>query len=353
MLGLRVDLTVAMPAPAPPADDLVDVQVRWSPSTAVTTLPTMPKTHYLFGSAAKTFRPKPKTPASATDIAGDGLALDNPNFTMLQIDTDDAALKARMFADDLQRFHLTPKKLPSTPNRRSLPAMHSAGFAVVRSNRALQYHNKFGAQKALNQTVEQSLAPSLFADDMVYGIRLDVFDAEQWFSLMRRDASYDFTRPVSPIHVDVDDEEGAITAAVGQSATGPQGPADDPSRRLILHESVGRFLGWSLVASVPGLGVARDPAAPPEGKDPQAHPDFKLATTLKPTPGSVPVLRFGRPYRIRARMAYLGGAGPEFVPGDTSQDFAHATEEQVYGRFEPVPPPAVLLHDPVTERESI
>ena len=109
---------------------------------------------------------------------------------------------------------------------------------------------------------------------------------------------------------------------------GPQGPADDPSRRLILHESVGRFLGWSLVASVPGLGVARDPAAPPEGKDPQAHPDFKLATTLKPTPGSVPVLRFGRPYRIRARMAYLGGAGPEFVPGDTSQDFAHATEDR-------------------------
>ncbi len=189
MLGLCVHLTVAMPVPAPPADDLVSVQARWTPSTMVTTQQTMPKTHYLFGSVAKTFQPKPRTPASATDIAGDEVKLDDPKFDLIQIDSDDAAIKSRMFADDLQRFHLTDKKLPSTPNRRSLPAMHSAGFAIVRSNRALQYHDKFGAQKVLNQTIAGNGTPALFADDLIWGIRLHVFDAEvvQWFSPMRRD----------------------------------------------------------------------------------------------------------------------------------------------------------------------
>ena len=56
---------------------------------------------------------------------------------------------------------------------------------------------------------------------------------------------------------------------------------------------------------------------------------------------------------MRARAAYLTGAGIPFQPPDTSQDFTHASPETPYGRFDPVAAPVLVMQAVRTEGESV
>src|SRR5205085_4560297 len=122
------------------------------------------------------------------------------------------------------------------------------------------------------------------------------------------------------------------------------------------------WAGWSL--SVPPIGkhLTRNPdpakAVPPDDpNDPDFDPEnppatpFKMTTEFAVVSGSLPSLRFGRSYRVRARAVDL--AGNSLGPADPVADalatlFATPREPEgfPYLRFEPVVAPAIVLRDP-------
>ena len=57
---------------------------------------------------------------------------------------------------------------------------------------------------------------------------------------------------------------------------------------------------------------------------------------------SIPELRFGRTYQLRARVVDLAGGGLEL---DDAEANTHTTLEEPYVRYEPVPPPELVLPD--------
>jgi len=232
----------------------------------------------------------------------------------------------------------------------TLPALRSGGFSLYADERALQLLDLVGQSKAFNDALEKdgSQPRPFFAEDLVRGYRLDVWDshANEWRSLHFRDATYKVEN--GPSHV-AGVEEGFVQLAVMQPAPGAEPESDD----LYLHEAVARWAGWSLAVEMPGLHVSSsaDPAKALES-EPVNEPvtPFKLTTSYGVVEGTLPSLRFGRRYRLRARAVDLAGGGLEI--GDTVADLLSILlalprdpEGFAYLRYEPVDAPLVVIRD--------
>jgi len=338
-LGLVIDLRVPIPR-------------TFSSPTTVKVIPTIarsgmvsPATNALL--APPMFQPAPRS--SGPDLSRGLLRLGDPAYHLLEIDTDGTALRLRHFADNLNSAH-GQYHAPDTPGRSSVPALRSGGLAVFRDQFALHFHHQLQNIKGL-QTALGGGTPTFHAEDLLQGYRWDVFDATsgRWFSLCLRHGEYTLGDPNdSPVMLSIDDE-GLVSTAVKQDQ---DTAATDTTADLFLQETLGRFTGGSLVAPRPGNQLSTDPAAPPIPPPTDQHEDFKITPVFTPRAGSLPPLRFGRSYRMRARAAYLGGTGLG-LNGPNPNDFTHATDETVYGRFEPVPPPGILMRAPKTEGELV
>jgi hypothetical protein len=335
-LGLAFDLRVPLSAAA--GASTVSLLPSWTPALA-DTVSVRPATRVTV--AAGVFRPTPK---AGSDLDGDALTLGAAGFGVLALDADGAALKVRHFADNLRRSLV--QKTTDTPTLASLPALRSAGLAVVRTGRAARQVQRFADAAALETALAAGSPPVLDADALLHGLRWSVYDVAsgRWYSLCQRRGSYVFPRDEA-VNVDAVDA-GTVTTAVTQRAQ-----AGQPD--YYLAEYLCRWEGESLVAPRPGKSLDRDPNQVPTRPDPDPPADAPLKVRFAPAPGSLPPLRFGRRYRMRATAAYLGGAGPRFDPSDTAVDPAHSTAEVTYGRFEPVPPPVVVPRRPRLPGESV
>ena len=100
---------------------------------------------------------------------------------------------------------------------------------------------------------------------------------------------------------------------------------------LYLHESMMRWNGWSLCVEPPGK--------PTEDRAADGGAPFGLQSRFAPVSGSLPTLRFGKTYQLRARGADLVGEGVSLK----SDDSQHATQPFFYARYEPVPAPFFVL----------
>ncbi|HYN36482.1 MAG TPA: hypothetical protein VEV82_05850 [Actinomycetota bacterium] len=189
-------------------------------------------------------------------------------------------------------------------------------------------------------------APSHRAEDLVRGYAIDVFDEEKgrWFPLCLRMADAIFTGAEPDIVVPVTDEGWVSKPGLMGSADGTS-----PNERKA-HESMVRWAGWSLVAPRPGKSVNPDEQA--ENVPNEVAGALKLTVDYEPEPGSLPALRYGREYRMRARMVDLAGNGSPFG-SPTSLDFIHTLGPEKLGRFDPIPSPAMLFRSPKTEGESL
>ena len=127
----------------------------------------------------------------------------------------------------------------------------------------------------------------------------------------------------------------AVTAHPAQNGNPPA---------LKLHESLVRWDGWSLVASRPGKTMSHDadPQAPPESPTNDPHTSSGVAVQWDVEPGTLPALRFGRGYRMRARTVDLAGNVIGLAEADDSQALPVAGP-LTYRRFEPVPAPITVL----------
>ena len=294
------------------------------------------------------------------------LDLDPRRFGLAQVDVDGGMHKAIILAETWHNpdpghnldpgAHPEPAQHPEVFDpEATLPALRSGGFSLFADQRAEQLLATIQQSQAFNEALKLGGAQPrpFYAEDLVRGYRLDVWDSEtgHWHSLHLRQAEYAFEGITFP----VPREEGFVQLGVTQPAKGAEPASDD----LYLHEAIARWAGWSLAVEMPGKHLSRhadpDKAIPPDGDDPAYRMNepvtpFNLGTRFEIVKGTLPKLRFGRRYRLRARVVDLAGGGLEADDSiaeelATGMALPHDPEGLAYLRYEPVAAPLVVIRD--------
>ncbi len=380
-MALVIDLKVPFD-PAMTAATAVRVVPRWT--SEVLTANAAPQTRCQVTTSS--FVAAPRTGGS--DVSDGMLDLgDSDVYEVGQLDVDAAALAAAAQAEALAAYLAaltayvtavaqsqvngvmgvagpvpTPPPPPPDSSESTLPALRTAGVWVARVNRAAhlaaevlpaaaernavlsrmadRHFASAAAQRAavMQPRADEEEAQTWYAEDLVRGFCVDVWDQTdgKWRSLCQREGAYHFHNPDSGVDATVTvEDEGWVSSAATQ-------PADGSSQELNVHEALFKWQGWSLAAPRPDAPVA-------PGTNSDAKPqDYGLNVSFTAKPGSLPRLRFGRTYRLRARVVDLAGntLRPE-VADDT-----RATEPITYTRHEPVNSPVLLPRQEINTTTS-
>ena len=350
LLGLVVDLEVAPPDVL--GSTTVQVLPSWTPNSIGVETVLVPgaagsprlATRCFIGTSPAKFHALPRT--SGAELATDGSGMlpfdDTERYEVIQIDHDGAAIRSYNFAEQLIRH--TKTATDDTADGYSLPALSSLGFAVARVGRGEVTTAAFVDGAAKNQAVLTGTADVILdAEDVTRGYAIDVWDSAsgRWRSLGERIGTYAFANPDKPITLSGIADEGWISTSAARPV---DDGADDPLPRL--PETLFQWYGWSLAANRPGKSIDLDGTV--RQIDNQAGPQWPFAANFEAAPGSLPRLRFGTAYRLRARAVDL--AGNRVSRADAGAE--HATPEAVYGRFDPIISPEVVPQAPLTEGES-
>jgi hypothetical protein len=292
-----------------------------------------PLTAYRLNAPQRLFLPAPR-PASRL-VAG-MLDLAAADFSVQQVDADGGALKAIDFANQLELIVSERRKTADSPTEAGLPALRTGGILVAHTGRALAQAGRFADLSTLAKNVVNTppgAPPTFFADDLVAGYRVDVEQdgSGVWRTLCARDVTYRFGRPDSPAPLTVRDE-GVVSAALTHDTTSAV-PTE-----AFLHEALFHWDGWSLVAPRIGEAIQQNGLAHAERLDNPSGSPLELAITSTVVPGTLPRLRFGRSYRLRARATDAAGRSRPLPTTDAST----ASPPLVYRRFEPVEAPALM-----------
>ena len=343
LLGLVVDLVVDLGGTLPASPTDVRVVPSWTPQ-----LP-KPAGSTADSVAARTrclvdggqFRARPR--ASDPDLVDGRLPMnDTDRFTLLQVDQDGAALKAVDFATNLARIRFG--RSSATPDHYAVPSLRSGGLSVAFSNRAVGFHDRMERGQDKNEAMAGGTPGEvvLDAEDVTRGHRIDIRDTREgrWFSLAARRGTYRFP---GGVEVPYEDESWTTTGVTED---------DTAQKDLYLQETLFRWGGWSLAAERPGGRIATTQEEdPPVTTAPTApDPDFPVLVDTRVVPGSLPRLRFGRRYEVRARAVDLAGNSDPLAP---TVDDRRRTPPVDYLRFEPVQTPPVLPYARRTEGESL
>jgi hypothetical protein len=362
-LGLVFDLEVpaGVCATSPTGDSYRSIAITTvAPGAPWKLTPTLslPGTSYVLGTGSFTAAPatSPTSLETGTVVPGDivdgVLALGQLDFSLLQVDLDGGMLKALTLADNAANAGVAAIA-------DALPALRSSGIGLVAGGRAQQFLTAVSANVAFESQQSAGAQPGPFtAVDVNRGYRLDVWSSRtgRWHSLHRRDATYRFGESADA-HLTLADEEGMLHPSVAQPAPDPTRPADpvatangvpQPSTDVYVHERVANWSGWSLSATRPGGALNRDVDP---GKATEADPTlgqpltpFKMTSSYSAVPGSLPLLRFGDRYRMRARAVDLAGNSIPLGSETSGAAVLPAGDaELIYLRFDPVTPPLVVL----------
>ena len=344
-LGLVLDLEI-LQSDIPPNATRVQVVPAWMSALGIDHTDQSNWTAFLrengrFAAASRT----PDTP-----LVDDGLLTLNPNrYSLMQVDVDGAAVKANQFAVSLN--HESELSSDDTPEETGVPALRSAGLSLLENGLENQLIAHFAQTKRLNQQLEGGAPPILFAEDLVRGYRVDVWNSldNQWRSLCLRVGEYLFVDNNTKIS-DLADE--GFTQMGMTSAAEPEEGSPPVNDDVKAHESLFRWDGWSLVAPRPGKVINRseDPDDPPEIPDNEPLTPFHLKTTFKPADFSLPKLRFGAGYRLRVRVADIAGNGTTLESAPETHTIPTPDDPPVrYLRFEPVDVPQLAPRQPLTD----
>jgi hypothetical protein len=231
-------------------------------------------------------------------------------------------------------------------------SFQTAGLALFRRDTAAAVADKREDAKAFERkSVDgtkrsgQAVGVDLFFDDLVRGFRVDVRDMRDgapWRSLCARSVSYTIGAPDggSSTAFQLDDEGWVgISGATVDPAITPIGSKTGPD--LAVHDALFRWTGWSLSARRPMSAVDKTGAADCQSNEPTIE--------VKPQPGSLPSLRFGRTYRFRVRVVDLAGNSKSLsAPTPAGAEGLPFT----YGRFEALSPPKPVFRGDHRAREN-
>ena len=357
MLGIVRDLEV--PYPGALGIRKVQVVATW-PTIGGSLVPAV-NTNCFIGETAFYARPR----ATSPELSGDGLGMlkfdDANEYELLQVNQDGAVMKTLNFVSQVTRatfdihdptnypdYELkegyvypsgNPKmyKTDDTPTSYSIPALNSIGLAIARVDRAKKLEANLQTQAGKNGDLENG-SVEFDAEDLVRGYAIDVYDdkSQAWHSLNERIGTYEFAGTTL---AGIEDE--------GWVSTGLAKPADGSSNDGKLQETLFNWWGWSLSAPRPGRTMDKD--GNPSYTQSAPTGQFDLTVDFEAQPGSLPKLRYGTTYRLRARAVDLAG---NRTPREAVTNFANASAAATYGRFDPVASPEVVLAKPLDEGDS-
>ena len=357
-LGLVLDLRVSLAGGSPSQGEVtVQATATWSDATlAPVALRPNVASELEISQGLFAARPRPAASPGALVVVDGMLPLEDAGrYRVVTLDTDGAAEKLVTTAGGLNQA--VDHEAADTPSHEALPALRSSGIAVARVDMAGQLHESVTRSAKVNDDLLAG-GVELYAEDLVRGGRVDVYDIEHgvWRSLCGRAGQ---VRVGPGATVVPESTEGWISTA-------PTGPVDPDVKELYQPETLFHWTGWSLAVEPPGAQVANRPdvgndIVPGEttgsnaavARTPEvAHPDLPLTTDLHVPKASLPRLRYGGRYRLRVRTVDLAGngLGPDDLPAD---DFTHATPEVAYRRYEPVQSPPVYLRDEPVPAEEV
>ncbi len=309
----------------------------------------------------------------------------NADFSLTAVDPDGAALKTVGFALALQDhlFKVSNPLDPATLNKpgeltyttsqtEAVAALRSGGLTLVEHGRAEHIADETIASSLKNEAASGVQGDNivLYIEDLLRGYRIDVFTdkAGVWKSLCQRIVKYGWVNGNGP-ELEPAKDEGYLSGA-STTTKPPDELPPNATQDHYLHEALAKWTGWSLVAPRPGRRIRPypDSSTPPgerkklgliqeEKVDAQSAADTHAGGTpitrnVTAVPGSLPRLRFGFAYRMRARLVDLAGNSLEFddpALGATEE----ASELVPYLRYEPLDAPVLSLRARVSEGESL
>jgi hypothetical protein len=352
-LGLVVDLRVMISGIAPfQPGGRVRVQLTAAAGPIAGITISTPWTRYQLDATAGRFL---AAPSAGSGLVGGMLDLSDPDrYEVVQLDVEGSALKTVQHAVALRNEaaqELAPNPLPTNE---PIASLRTVGLGVAEVARTASLSARFAGQDTLNAAItsQQLETDDVSADEVLRGYRVDILDdSATWRSLHARDGSYLVGTGGRQQMLAHSDEGYVKSASVSSNAA----DSDD----LYAHEMVFSWDGWSMSAKKPGrdLSVEKDADDPMieratiENVPNEPHPNLDLVATYAVTPKTLPRLRFGRDYRVRARAVDLAGNSLTLAEVTTAQ--SRATGRATYRRFEPVSPPTLVHRDPVTEGEWI
>ena len=342
--------SVALSATTP---GLLQVTVSSGALAGSTTL-FSPQTAYI-RDANDVFAAMASTPASPEVLAGlvnlahtDPSSPGVPSYDLLQVDQDGTAFKTvNLLANE-----------PTNPDDGALPAIRSTGLSLIRTGHGDALQQRMSAANSAEQAAFATDPPTpvtLFAEDLTRGYRIDILDGagSPWRSLHQRAGQYSV--PSLPV-LSVTDEGTAQPSGLLDAANPQQ------ANVLRVHESLARWEGWSLSVPLPGATIGD---SGPEQVASQPLPDgVQLTASFQVVPGTLPQLRFGHAYQVRARAVDLSGGGLTVDEASTLLDVLAGLQQPApvlpsaaggatYQRFEPVPAPVTVARERFTEGESV
>jgi hypothetical protein len=346
-LGLIIDIVVpADQVTAVPQGQIGELKAVTSWKSSLGKPPMTPSTAYIWDGSHFETAPRPTGSTSQPDIVDGLLRLDPANYDLISMDVDGAVFKSINTALSVE--NLLQSRPVNMSDEAGLPSIRSGGISLVQKGRSTKVHNKFTDVKANNNTLTGGNPLLLYAEDTIRGYRIDIWDSlsGQWHSLCRRIGEYSFEG--SELHPLILGDEGCIQMSMTQTPTPPN---SEPSKAndLYMSESILRWEGWSLVASRPGRSISSDPNAFPQRPRNDPVTQFKMKTSFKATPGSLPRLRFGSRYMLRARVVDLAGnsISLEEAPKASSLILPGDALGFKYLRYDPVLAPVVIMRWPM------
>jgi hypothetical protein len=244
----------------------------------------------------------------------------------------------------------------------TLPALRTRALTLVRPDLVTAFRNRTERQWEIEEEISAALLTGqpveLFAEDATIGHIVDVFEPDvegaPWRSLFQRqtdDRGYRFPRDHSLDRVPDADEGWTTTTLVTElveSFAEPDPDIDDPFVPFALRrldDQLYRWDGWSGAVRPPGSsvdGATGTVTAEPPSEPPPTDP-VRFATHYDVVPGSLPRLRFGHRYLMRARCVDLSGdARPLSEPVPASA----LPPVEAFGRLEPIAAPFVVRRQP-------
>lgn len=356
-LGLVRHFEVEMPG-GMSTNGKIRCKITWPSGGPTTTKTLAPWTAYRLDTSGDPnywqFLPRPD---ADSEIIGAVLCLnDNSHFDVIQVDVDTAALKTLNYTKTITDRTMMTKGTRDMATKAEPPSTRGTGLQLIRVNRGLKLAKLLLRNADNMKRVVNNQEVTLYADDLLRGYRVDIYDdtTKTWQSLMRRNATYTLPKASGIMKspgITAMDEEGVLTMAATRSIDSDD---DDDQKQLYAHETVAQWEGWSMV--VPPIGNfigTEDELAPANTKQtPPSDFSYQVETDVKIVPGSLPRLRFGRQYRIRARYVDIAGNGPKLNELNPN-DFTCATELVRYLRWDPIVSPTLALKKHPVEGESL
>ena len=200
-------------------------------------------------------------------------------------------------------------------------------------------------------TMAPDTAPTFYADDLLKGWRPDIQFRGKWHSLMRRLNSH---RIGSDPKIYTSKDEGVLSSGVTKDS------ATDVTQKL--HESIFTWDGWSMIARRPGYALQDDGTVDrnfPQTPDAFAlwsvnqsnlDANYKNASFAIPEPASLPLLRYGVNYSIRARAVDLAGNSVPLATEHRDAAGQKTSQSSLFLRHEPISSPGLHATQSQTER---